>query len=89
MRKCNRSSPLYRTASDEKLGMGLGTRLHSNHLLEMVSVNVLLPTKWPSHPPGNAHVDMFEALAKKLETLMNDEWLLSSVQPSTVLFLSL
>ena len=51
----------------------------------MVSINVLLPTKWPSHPQGNAHVDMFEALAKKLETLMNDKWLLSSVQPSTVL----
>ena len=27
MRKCTRPSPLYRTASDEKLGVGLGTRL--------------------------------------------------------------
>ena len=27
VRKCTRPSPLYRTASDEKLGVGLGTRL--------------------------------------------------------------
>ena len=30
VRKCTRPSPLYRTASDEKLGDGLGTRLGSN-----------------------------------------------------------
>ena len=27
VRRCTRPSPLYRTASDEKLGVGLGTRL--------------------------------------------------------------
>ena len=27
VRKCTRPSPLYRTASDEKLGVGLGMRL--------------------------------------------------------------
>ena len=31
MRKCTRPSPLYRTASDEKLGVGLGTRLPPTH----------------------------------------------------------
>ena len=31
VRKCTRLSLLYRTASDEKLGMGLGTRLASQH----------------------------------------------------------
>ena len=29
VRKCTRPSPLFRTASDEKLGVGLGTRLSS------------------------------------------------------------
>ena len=29
VRKCTRPSPLYRTASDGKLGVGLGTRLES------------------------------------------------------------
>ena len=32
VRKCTRPSPLYRTASDEKLGDGLGTRLHHTHI---------------------------------------------------------
>ena len=31
VRRCTRPSPLYRTASDEKLGVGLGTRLPENH----------------------------------------------------------
>ena len=32
MRKCTRPSPLYRTASDEKMGVGLGTRLHTTNI---------------------------------------------------------
>ena len=32
VRKCTRPSPLYRTASDGKLGMGLGTRLPGFHI---------------------------------------------------------
>ena len=32
MRKCTRPSPLYRTASDEKLGDGLGTRLLATYM---------------------------------------------------------
>ena len=31
VRRCTRPSPLYRTASNEKLGVGLGTRLPENH----------------------------------------------------------
>ena len=31
VRRCIRPSLLYRTASDEKLGVGLGTRLPENH----------------------------------------------------------
>ena len=31
VRKCTRLSPLYRTANDKKLGMGLGTRLDCPH----------------------------------------------------------
>ena len=33
VRRCTRPSPLYRTASDEKLGVGLGTRLHGAAIL--------------------------------------------------------
>ena len=37
MRRCTRPSPLYRTASDEKLGVGLGTRLYVVCVVKLIS----------------------------------------------------
>ena len=41
VRKCTRLSPLYRTASDEKLGMGLGTRLRNYQVVAMAALENL------------------------------------------------
>ena len=40
VRKCTRPSPLYRTASDEKLGVGLGMRLGFLHLQFLIAGTV-------------------------------------------------
>ena len=47
MRKCTRPSPLYCTASDEKLGLGLGTRLHLDKS-PLCLLQVTLQLTWPS-----------------------------------------
>ena len=52
VRRCTRPSPLYRTASDEKLADGLGTRLSSNGMYLITACTSLtlrpLPQEWGS-----------------------------------------
>ena len=54
-RKCTRPSPLFSTASNEKLGMGLGTRLES--VIEvLVPVILVFSTQLKAHEQNEFHV---------------------------------
>ena len=43
VRRCTRPSPLYHTASNEKLGVGLGTRLYSSPIWTILGTTLSCP----------------------------------------------
>ena len=71
VRRCTRPSPLYRTASDEKLGVGLGTRLGITYSyvtcgFVRLHENVSHVTKYPWLSPFHIFVHVCESLGMRL-----------------------